>query len=73
MGQVGGEDEAVAALIAALDHGDADVRRAAARSLGQSPTAALPELEKAVAEGNARTRRGAVEALAWIGPPAVKH
>ena len=71
LGQLGAEPAAVAALIAALEHRDADDRRAAARSLGQIGAAAMPALEKAVAEGTAEGRRGAVEAIAWMGPPAV--
>ena len=47
------------------------MRRAAARSLGQIGASALPALEKAAADDNAEKGRGAVEAMAWIGVPAV--
>ena len=51
----------------------ADVRRAAARSLGQLGKAAFPALKKAKAlqDPDADVRRMVIEALSWMGPDAV--
>jgi HEAT repeat protein len=72
LGSLGPEAEpAVAGLIGALRHTDADVRRAAARARGQNCPAALAALEEALTDPDESTRRYAVEALGWIGQPAV--
>ena len=71
LGQAGAEPEAVAALVAALGNADADVRRAAARSLGQIGPAALPPLERTVAAADRQGRCAAVEAMGWIGAMAI--
>ena len=66
-------DAAAPALIEALHAPDADVRRAAARSLGRLGRAAFPALQKshALQDPDADTRRMVVEALSWMGPEAV--
>jgi HEAT repeat protein len=74
LGQIEGEADTVApALIAALHASDADVRRAAARSLGQLGKAAFPSLKKANAlhDPDPEARRLVVESLSWMGPTAV--
>jgi HEAT repeat protein len=74
LGQIEADADAVApALIGALHSRDADVRRAAARSLGQLGTAAFPSLKKANAlrDPDAEARRMVVEALGWMGPVAM--
>jgi HEAT repeat protein len=75
LGQMESEAATVApALLEALQDPDADVRRAAARSLGQLGRAAFPSLGKAKAleDPNPETRRLVIEALGWMGPVAVK-
>jgi len=64
-------DTAISALTAALGHAEADVRRAAARAMGEIGPTAVPLLTRALADANDEVRRGAVEALRWIGPAAV--
>ena len=59
------------ALLDALGHGDADVRRAAARALGGLGAAALPVLKAPLSDSDPEVRRAAVEALGWIGVEAV--
>jgi HEAT repeat protein len=76
LGQMETEAAAVApALIEALHAPVGDVRRAAARSLGQLGKAAFPAIEKAKAlqDPDAETRRMVVEALSWMGPDAADH
>jgi quinoprotein glucose dehydrogenase len=54
-----------------LDDGDADVRAAAARVLGDARIAsAVPALQKRLADDSARVQREAALALARIGAPA---
>jgi HEAT repeat protein len=60
------------ALVEALGNADADVRRAAARSLGQIGPAALPALTKALDDPRDEVRRLAAEGLGWMGPAAVE-
>ncbi len=58
-------------LMALLDDRDADVRRQAARSLGQLGRAeAVERLQRALADDNSFVRRWAAEALGRIGDPA---
>jgi HEAT repeat protein len=72
LGRLGAEPRVVApVLVEALGHDDADVRRAAARSLGQLGRAALTSLKKPLDDGNAEVRRSAVEAMGFIGAEAV--
>ena len=74
LGQMQQEAEKTApALIEALRAPTADVRRAAARSLGQLGTAVFPALEKAHAlqDPNAEVRRLVIEALSWTGREAL--
>ena len=72
LGQMENEAERIApALIAALHAPAADVRRAAARSLGQLGKAAFPALKKAMQDPDAEVRRMVIEALSWMGPDAV--
>jgi len=72
LGQMEKEAETVApALIGALHAFSADVRRAAARSLGQLGKAAFPVLTKAYQDPDVEARRMVVEALGWMGPVAV--
>jgi HEAT repeat protein len=52
-------------------HSDADVRRAAARSLAEIGPQAVPALREAVASLDAEVSRGAVEAFGWMGAQAV--
>ncbi len=63
-------EEAAPALLAALRHADPDVRRAAARSLGQAGPRVIPALKQALVDPDQQVRRGAVEALGWMGPAA---
>jgi HEAT repeat protein len=71
LGQIGGENaEAAASLVRALDHADADVRRAASRSLGRIGAKALPVIRITLAKGTEEARRMAVEALGEMGPEA---
>ena len=73
LGQMEKESDVVApALIEALHAPDADVRRAAARSLGQLGKAAFPSLKKANAlqTPDAEARRMVIEALSWMGRDA---
>jgi HEAT repeat protein len=63
--------EAAPALVAALRHADPDIRRAAARSLGQIGPPIIPALQEALADSDREVRRSAVEALGWIGAAAV--
>ena len=74
LGQMEEEADRLApALIEALHAPAADVRRAAARSLGQLGKAAFPALKKANAlqDPDAEVRRMVIEALSWMGPDAV--
>ncbi|MGO9115893.1 MAG: HEAT repeat domain-containing protein [Thermoguttaceae bacterium] len=74
LGQIEKEADVIApALIEALHAPSADVRRAAARSLGQLGKAAFPALKKANAlqDPDAEARRMVIEALGWMGPDAV--
>lgn len=64
-------DAAVSALVTAFRHADPDVRRAAARALGEIGPAAIPELKQVLAGPDQEVRRRAVEALGWIGSEAV--
>ncbi len=60
-------------LIDAFRHADADVRRAAARSLGQLGPLAFAALDekKTLADADPAVRSTAVEALGWMGPTAL--
>ena len=79
LGRISADADAVApALIEALhahpgDAGWADVRRAAARSLGELGKAAFPALRKAKAlqDPNAEVRRLVIETVSWMGPAGV--
>jgi HEAT repeat protein len=74
LGQMQSEAAAVApALLAALHSTDGDVRRAAARSLGQLGKAAFPALgqAKALQDPDPEARRLVIEALGRIGSDAV--
>jgi HEAT repeat protein len=72
LGQIGAETEdALSPLAAALGHADADVRRAAARALGQIGPKAVPVIKQALSSPSEEARRGAVEALGWMGSLAV--
>jgi HEAT repeat protein len=66
----------VEALVKALGAADADVARAAARSLGQigraSPRLVLPAMRAALDDARDEVRRLAAEALGWMGPAAVE-
>jgi HEAT repeat protein len=73
LGQMGTDANAIApALIEALHAPADDLRRAAARSLGQLGKASFPAFQKAnvLQDRNAETRRLVVEALSWMGPDA---
>jgi HEAT repeat protein len=59
------------ALVEAFHAPDPDVRRAAARSVGQIGRPALPDLKNALADSSEEVRRLAAEALGWMGPAAV--
>ena len=61
----------VPALVEALRHADADVRRAAARSLAAIGPPAEAALKEVVASPDAETSRGAVEAFGWMGERAL--
>ncbi len=72
LGRIGSPtDAAISALVAALRHADADVRRAAVRALGQLGPAAISALEQTLAGPDHEVRRRAVEALGQIGPEAL--
>jgi HEAT repeat protein len=74
MGQMEPDAATVApALIEALHSADRDVRRAAARSLGQLGKSAFPALGKAKAlqDPDPEARRLVIEALSWMGQAAV--
>lgn len=74
LGQMEKEADVIApALIEALHAPTADVRRAAARSLGQFGKAAFPVLKKvhAMQDPDAEARRMVIEALSWMGRDAV--
>ena len=60
------------ALVKALGAADADVRRAAARSLGQIGRPALPALGEALKDPSEKVRRQAAEALGWMGAAALE-
>jgi len=64
-------DSVVPALVASFRRADADVHRAAARSLGQIGPPAVPALREALADPDPEVRRSAVEALGRIGGAAV--
>jgi HEAT repeat protein len=75
LGRLGADPESVApALVEALHHPDADVRRAAARSIGQigRPAFAALKAQKALDDPSEEVRCLVVESLAWMGPEAVK-
>lgn len=75
LGSLGAPADVVApALVDALHEEDPDVRRAAARSLGQIGRAAFPALKqkKALDDPDADVRVMVVEAIEWMGPTAVK-
>ena len=59
------------ALVGALHHADEDVRRAAARSLGEIGPPALPAIQKVLAGKDARTAREAAESLGYLGSAAI--
>jgi HEAT repeat protein len=72
LGQVASETQhLVPVWVAALQHVDPDVRRAAARELGQVGPAATAALREALSDDDQEVRRRAVEALGWMGPAAV--
>ena len=74
LGHVGSQaPAAVPVLVAALGHADQDVRRSAARALGQIGPAAMPVVKPALSDPDEQVRRGAVEALGWIGSEAVSE
>jgi len=54
-------------LTAALRHPQGDVRRAAARSLGQIGAPTLPAVRAALANSDVATRSAALSALVWFG------
>ena len=75
LGRLGAKPEVVApALIEAFHQPDADVRRAAARSLGQLGRTALRALrdKKALDDPDEDARSTVVEAMGWMGPDGVK-
>ena len=75
LGQMKPEVDMVApALLNALHASNADVRRAASRSLGQLGTAAFPALQKAHAlqDRDPEARRLVIEALNWMGTGTVR-
>ncbi len=59
------------ALVGALHHADEDVRRAAARSLGEIGPPALPAIQKVLGGKDARTSREAAESLGYLGSAAI--
>jgi HEAT repeat protein len=63
-----------AALVAAFGSPEADVRRAAARSIGHMGAAAFPAFQQARPLDNSNTsvRLATVESLSWMGPIAVR-
>lgn len=61
----------VPALIAALKHPQSDVRRAAARSIGQIGSDSLTALRGAMQDGDVTVRLTATEALGWIGAEGI--
>jgi len=63
-------DRLLGALVKALDGDDADVRRAAARAIGQFGPGATLAVAPLLDAPEPTTRRAAVEALGWIGRPA---
>ena len=74
LGRLGAEpDHAAAALIDALRQSDADVRRAAARSIGQLGRAAFAALKdkKALDDPDEQVRSLVVEAVGWMGAEGV--
>lgn len=72
LGHIGSESDAVLpALVQSLGHGDADVRRAAARAMGRFGPAAAAALREPLFRPDPRSRRSATEALGWIGPKAI--
>ena len=72
LGRIGLQSEtAQGALLSALGHDDADVRRAAARAVGRIGPSAIPRLKDALYGQDTEIQRNAAEALGWIGPKAV--
>ena len=73
LGRLGAEPETIGpALVEAFHQTDADVRRAAARSVGQIGRSAFPAIKKALDDPDDEVRRTAVESLGWMGPVAVR-
>ncbi len=64
-------ETAIPVLAEALRHASADVRRAAARSLGQVGPDAVAAIRPLLSDPDEEVRRGAVEAMGWIGPATV--
>jgi HEAT repeat protein len=72
LGRLGPEAAgAIGPLVAALRHADEDVRRAAARALGDIGPPSLPAVEAAIQGKDVRTSREAAEALGFSGPAAI--
>jgi len=61
----------VPALVTALGHPQSDVRRAAARSLGQIGADSLAGLRGAMQNSDVTIRLTAIEALGWIGAAGI--
>lgn len=69
LGEIGPDAESAAdALVEALGHGDGDVRRVSARTLGRMGQVAIPSLRETLNRRESIAGRGAVEALGWMTP-----